>query len=129
MNWINSKDKQHPDVENLHESVLCLVYVNEQVKLLTWNEYHKCWDDENGDDFYCNKVDYWMEIPKITNNATTQDIEFEALFIAYWKFVYKYHVGNIKDFDPQKPLWYADRETFAEELYESGMMIKVREGY
>lgn len=35
-------------------------------KLLVWNEYHNCWDDEDGDDFYCKREDvtYWCPIPQ-----------------------------------------------------------------
>lgn len=35
-------------------------------KLLVWNEFHNCWDDEDGDDFYCKREDvtYWCPMPR-----------------------------------------------------------------
>lgn len=35
-------------------------------KLLVWNDFHKVWDDEDGDDVYCDldKIDAWMPIPE-----------------------------------------------------------------
>nr|DAN48674.1 MAG TPA: Protein of unknown function (DUF551) [Caudoviricetes sp.] len=36
-------------------------------KLLVWNEYHNVWDDEDGDDVYCerDKIDAWMPLPEL----------------------------------------------------------------
>ena len=56
-----------------------------------------------------------------------QSQEFEALYLAYWKYVYKYEVGHETDFTPDKP-WYK-RDDFKEQLKEEGMTIKVNEGY
>ena len=35
-------------------------------KLLLWNSYYHCWDDEGEDDFYCKpeKVYSWMPLPE-----------------------------------------------------------------
>lgn len=35
-------------------------------KLLVWNDHYKVWDDEDGDDVYCerDKIDAWMSIPE-----------------------------------------------------------------
>lgn len=35
-------------------------------KLLVWNAFHGVWDDEDGDDVYCerDKIDAWMPIPE-----------------------------------------------------------------
>ena len=32
-----------------------------------WNEYHKCWDTPDGDDYMCDKdsVFCWVEIPDV----------------------------------------------------------------
>ena len=36
-----------------------------QIVILTYNDFYKCWDD--GDDYYCDfdRARYWTEIPKI----------------------------------------------------------------
>lgn len=56
--WISVKDRLPEDEE--------CVYVIPQCKLLCWNEYHNVWDDEDGDDYYCDKdaVSHWMPIPE-----------------------------------------------------------------
>ena len=53
--------------------------------------------------------------------------EFEALYLAYWRYVYKYEVGHEDHFDPDKP-WYK-RNDFKQQLEEEGMTIKVTQGY
>ena len=53
--------------------------------------------------------------------------DFEELYQKYWKFVYKYEVGYESHFKPDDP-WYK-RSEFYEELYETGMHIKVSQGY
>lgn len=36
-------------------------------KLLVWNSVYECWDDEEGDDYFCEKeqVSYWMPLPEM----------------------------------------------------------------
>lgn len=36
------------------------------IKLLVWNDHYNVWDDEDGDDVYCerDKIDTWMPIPE-----------------------------------------------------------------
>ncbi len=53
--------------------------------------------------------------------------EFENLFQAYWKYVYKYCVGYEEYFTPDKP--WCKRNDFKEQLEDEGMTIKVSEGY
>lgn len=60
-------------------------------------------------------------------NDEKQAEEFENLFQAYWKYVYKYEVGHIEDFTPDKPHY--QRKDFKLQLADEGMGIKVREGY
>jgi hypothetical protein len=56
-----------------------------------------------------------------------QAVEFEALYLAYWRYIYKYEVGYEGDFRPDVP-WYK-RDEFKEQLHDEGMTIKVRDGY
>ena len=60
MIWIYTKDKPHPDAD-----VQCLISRNGRDALLaTWNAHESCWDDSEGDDFFCGpeEVVYWMEV-------------------------------------------------------------------
>lgn len=58
--------------ETPNEDMMCLVVKNKSnyITVLNWNEYHKCWDDFDADDYYCNKedIEFWIpfsEIPEI----------------------------------------------------------------
>jgi len=55
----------------------------------------------------------------------TQEQEFEELYLAYWRYVYKYEVKHIEGFNPDIPNY--KRDNFIEQLCEEGMSIKVRE--
>lgn len=57
---------------------------------------------------------------------TTKAEEFEALYQAYWSYVYKYEVGD--SWQPNKAPSYHRRD-FEEQLQDAGMTIKVTEGY
>lgn len=52
-----------------NSSIACLCYdaYHRQVRVLVYNEYHGCWDDESGDDYYTDaiggKVSHWMPLP------------------------------------------------------------------
>jgi hypothetical protein len=69
MKWIASKDKKHPDKPGLesYEHVPCLVIHRGMLLFRLWNCEHLCWDDEDGDDYYCDAgaVSYWAEIGKL----------------------------------------------------------------
>lgn len=45
----------------------CLVRYKpwEDVIILTYNERFECWDDNTGDDYFCDftEVDYWCSLP------------------------------------------------------------------
>jgi hypothetical protein len=54
-------------------SIYCLVFDNYHGSMvLPYNEYHKCWDQEDGDDFYSEavggKITHWMPLPEPPNN-------------------------------------------------------------
>jgi hypothetical protein len=66
MEWISVKDGL-PE-KNGNSSIMCLV--NDKswgVICRPYNEYHQCWDDEDGDDYYCDavngKITHWMPLP------------------------------------------------------------------
>lgn len=67
MDWKNVKDGYPEDGH-------CLVWDNyfNEARILTCNNYYKCWDDESGDDFEFEwdakslghlRVEYWAELP------------------------------------------------------------------
>ena len=61
MNWISFFDQKPNDGEK------CLVCYKprKRVILLTYNFYDVCWDDDEGDDYFCDftDVDYWCPLP------------------------------------------------------------------
>ncbi len=61
------------------------------------------------------------------NMSPEQEKEFEALFLAYHAYIYKYEVGDPDGWEPDNR-WH-QREDFLEQLQDEGMTIKVREGY
>lgn len=58
-----------------------------------------------------------------------QKEDFKNLYIAYFKYVYKYEVGYEDHFDVTNMLYQLDMENFAQELDDAGMTIKVVLGY
>lgn len=46
----------------------CIVFdtYDKQIKLLVFNEFNKCWDTEDGDDYCCDieRVSHWMPLPE-----------------------------------------------------------------
>lgn len=59
--WISIEERM-PEDEQL-VITLSSIY---GVKLLVWNGHYNIWDDEDGDDVYCerDKIDVWMPIPE-----------------------------------------------------------------
>lgn len=59
MEWIKCSDKL-PYKDN-NSSIYCLVVVR------PYNEYHKCWNLEDGDDHYTTaiggRITHWMPLP------------------------------------------------------------------
>ena len=37
-----------------------------EIRILTWNQHYNCWDDEEGDDNFCDPEDvsHWMPLPE-----------------------------------------------------------------
>ncbi len=54
--WIKTADKL-PDADSN-----CFVFYKNSVRILYWNNHHKVWDDESGDDYFCDAEDcsHWM---------------------------------------------------------------------
>jgi hypothetical protein len=64
--WI-SVDERLPEKDG-KSNIWCLTYeVSREIKCRPYNEYHQCWDTEDGDDFYTapkgGKVIYWQSLP------------------------------------------------------------------
>ena len=61
MEWIKTENQTPND----GEQVLCLYY-KYPYKLLVWNDTYNCWDNEDGDDYFCSRdeVEYWTHLPK-----------------------------------------------------------------
>lgn len=57
-----------------NSSIDCLTYDkhHNQIRVLSFNEHHHCWDDEDGDDYYTDavggKVSHWMSLPSRPEN-------------------------------------------------------------
>lgn len=64
MNWIKTSE-QRPDSNNIVH-IRVLVWTEGEIKILCFNHLHECWDDESGDDYFCDveDVEYWMELPE-----------------------------------------------------------------
>ena len=73
MEWYSTKDKPHPQKPGLqhYETIPCLVVFKGRVRILQWNCEHMCWDDEDGDDWFCNAdaVTHWMALPDLPSNV------------------------------------------------------------
>ena len=50
-----------------YEQVPCLVRIDGHIEILVWNCEHECWDDRDGDDYYCDPltVDCYIPISEI----------------------------------------------------------------
>ena len=64
--WISVKDRL--PYKNGSSDIKCLVYdMYWGIIVRPYNEYHHCWDTEDGDDYYCHptngKITHWMQLP------------------------------------------------------------------
>jgi len=55
------------DEKSRYSQVTCEVKKDSEVLILVFNHEHECWDDKEGDDFYCSieEVSHWREIPEL----------------------------------------------------------------
>jgi hypothetical protein len=59
MKWIRitgREDLPKKPGKRSYEYVDCLIFHEGEVKQRPWNCEHECWDDESGDDFYCDAL-------------------------------------------------------------------------
>ena len=67
MNWISTKEKlPQKSGGYIREQKACLIYHHKEIKLRVWNCEEQVWDDEYGDDYFCDalKPTHWMPLPK-----------------------------------------------------------------
>ena len=71
--WHYTKDNDYPLVfgkykNHAYPQIPCLVERNGCYVVRFWNDLQECWDDEYGDDYYCDKegVVRWMYIDDLT---------------------------------------------------------------
>lgn len=75
MEWIKVNDRLPSNDGN--NSIYCIVFdTYNGIIVRPYNEYHKCWDNEDADDYYCDavggKITHWMKLPEIPNDNTLQ---------------------------------------------------------
>jgi hypothetical protein len=66
MQWVSVTERRPKrDPNARYSEVPCLVCHKGEIKILVFNHEHMCWDDADGDDFYCKtmEVSHWMELP------------------------------------------------------------------
>ena len=69
LKWHYIKDKDYPDIfgeykNQSYPQIPCLVLYRGMYCVRHWNVIEQCWDDEEGDDFFCraNEVEKWLYI-------------------------------------------------------------------
>jgi hypothetical protein len=55
-------EKEPPD-----DKIIMVKRAGQCFAQLVYNSYHKCWDDETGDDYAhnLNRDDYWFAVPSV----------------------------------------------------------------
>ena len=50
--------------QDKQQCLVCDKY-EKRVRILTFNAYNECWDDEDGEDYFCDfdRVDFWERLP------------------------------------------------------------------
>lgn len=79
MRWRYTKDGEIPQNQDSMNSygghVACLVeMVHFDYKVLCYNVYEHCWDDDEGDDYYCDtyEVKRWIPIKELTEEREAE---------------------------------------------------------
>lgn len=66
MDWIKTSERKPERLPNVrYSNPKVIVWHKGEVTMLCFNHEHECWDDEDGDDYYCDieSVEYWMPLP------------------------------------------------------------------
>lgn len=64
--WISTKDRLPEKLgKERYEYVECLIFYKGEILKRPWNCEHRCWDDEEMDDFFCDAMapTHWMPLP------------------------------------------------------------------
>lgn len=76
-NWISINERKPQDSER----VLVWDGYWGEPRILTYNDYYRCWDDESGDDFECEldatenasddglRIEFWQSLPDNPSNC------------------------------------------------------------
>ena len=69
--WIKVSDRL-PEKDG-DSQIYCLVYMPKfGIAVHPYNEYHKCWDDEDADDYFTDavggKITHWKQLPTPPND-------------------------------------------------------------
>lgn len=66
MKW-NDINSTYPE-----QDTRCLVIYRGDLCIRVWNAHYQCWDDEEGDDYFCDKdkVEKWISLDKVESNIT-----------------------------------------------------------
>ena len=80
MNWKYTSKGEYPQPSQKEkDEIRCLVFRKGWHQILCWNAHYECWDDEEGDDYFCDKeqVEKWEYLENIINtldvNSTVID--------------------------------------------------------
>ena len=76
MNWKHTSKGEYPQAtKKERDEIQCLVCKAGMYGVLSWNNHYQCWDDEQGDDYLCDKeaVDKWEYLSHIVNTLNANE--------------------------------------------------------
>lgn len=76
MNWKHTSKGEYPKSKK-DDEIPCLVLRAGEYRILCWNTHYECWDDEDGDDYICDKeaVEKWEYLNTIISTLNTNEVE------------------------------------------------------